>query len=135
MSDAPPVVSSPSAPQPLGRLPFPPFVQLLALVTIVAFAAGLFRLPKAIGRGLDAERGKRDLAAGQYAKASAELRRVLDAYPEAEDVRLDYGEAALKAGERAEGIKALMWFEGKKVTKEQSDRLDRLTSNVGGGEE
>lgn len=132
-SNAPPIIIPPPPPDqprlvPLEKIPYPPFVRILAALTLLAFVVGLVRAPRAIALGIDNERGKRALEAGKYPEAATALHRVFRAYPDANDARLDYATACLKADHLEEVFETLQWFEGKPVTKEENERLDSIAN-------
>jgi thioredoxin-like negative regulator of GroEL len=117
---------------PLEKIPYPPFVKVLAALTLIAFIVGLVRAPRAIALGIDNERGKRALEAGRYPEAAIALHRVFRAYPDANEARLDYATACLKADHLEEVFETLQWFEGKPVTKEEEERLNSIADEFSG---
>ena len=51
---------------------------------------------------------------------------MIHAFPDAKDTRIDYAEACVKADDPLGANEALLWFQGKEVTKEQNARLDSI---------
>ena len=129
MADAPPPLAM--APLTLAKLPYPPYVLALAAITAVAFLFALARAPRALGYGIEAERGRRALAAGRFAEADRRLGRVVRAFPEAKETRIDYAEACVKADDADGANEALGWFSGREVSKDENERLDAIQAEGG----
>lgn len=132
-TQAPPPFVPPTVeqhPQPLARLPLPPFVLILAVVTIIAFLIGLARFPGALSKGIAYERGHRKLEQGDAAEAAALLAPIAKEYPNALDVRIDLLEAYMRSDQFQEAGETLMTFDGVKVTREQETRLSVVESQL-----
>lgn len=111
---------------PLEKIPYPVPVLILAAVTVLAFLVGLVRTPHSLSVGIQAEHGAKALAAGNPQEAAVSLKKVLDEFPEARDVRLDYLDACLATGNLKDAFESLDWFDGKKVSKEEEERLNGI---------
>lgn len=110
---------------PLERLPFPPFVIVMAAVTILAFLAGIVRVPHALGSAITYEHGKRHLAEGNNVKAAAELQSVVKDFPNARTARLDLVDAYLNNQQYREAAITIEYFRDEKLNEEEYSRVDR----------
>lgn len=97
---------------------------------MVAFVAALVRVPTAFSQGIAYEKAKKELADGKYDAAGARLQRIVEIYPRSKEARLDFIEAASKGAHPEDAIESLMWFDGRRVTKEESERLDQLSGAI-----
>ena len=134
----PPVVEAPPAPAPqhaplvpLAGIPFPPLVKALAALTTVAFLLGLFRTPAAISNAVRHERGRKAIEAGKYDTAINQLSPLVEAFPAAEEARMDLVRAQIRGNRPKEALENLMWFEGKSVSKEEGEELNQLEQELG----
>jgi hypothetical protein len=131
-SDLPPVHDAPPPlpPEPLAKLPYPIFVRILAFVTLGAFLAGLVRLPRTLSLGMQAARAEKRLAQGRYYEAANGFRNVGIAYPNSNAMRIGYIEACLGGGDLRDAYGMLQIFQGKKMKKSESEKLDRLAADL-----
>ena len=125
---------SPEEPTPpmtlLPGIPFPPFVLALAAVTLIAFALGITRLPRALRLGADYERGSRMMEQGDAKGAAKYLKPVVDQYGNALDVKIQLMKAYVQSDDLGGAIDLWRSLEDVYVSKEQSAELDQIASSL-----
>lgn|GEM_PF-6375562 len=109
--------------KPLDKLPLPPFVIFMAIVTGVAFVLGLARFPHSLGNGLAYERGVAKLTAGDAKGAAAILEPLHKDYPADSELRIQLIRADIGSENLAAAAQLLQSFEGQKVSKEEEAEL------------
>jgi thioredoxin-like negative regulator of GroEL len=80
--------------------------------------------------GVYYERAKREAIEGNYRDAVKHLKSVVDAYPDATDVKIDLASAYLNSNQFSECEMILLGFEGTMVTTEESGRLNSIGRDV-----
>ncbi len=111
---------------PLEKIPYPPYVLVLAAITALAFLAGLVRLPGTIRSGIDYENATHLIEINQPQRAVVLLKPLVARYPDSKDIRADLAMAYALNGQLKEGATELDYFEGKEVDRKLNQKLDQI---------
>ncbi|MEI8280912.1 MAG: hypothetical protein WCG75_00765 [Armatimonadota bacterium] len=112
----------------MHKIPFPPFVVALAVISIIAFGVGLVRLPKTMSLSISYSQGKQAIAENRPTDAIAKLKPIVESYPDAEDVRIELFRASVMAGDADLANAQMRFFEGRSVSKTMNTELDTIAA-------
>lgn len=139
-SPVPPIVSvqppadlSSSAepePKPLDRIPTPPFVIALALITALVFVVSLVKAPSSTSDGIKYERAVRALASDHDAEAVPLLKPLVAKYPAADNVKIDLISAYINSGNPEAAVDLLNSFAGKELDKDSIAKLNAISAKM-----
>jgi outer membrane protein assembly factor BamD (BamD/ComL family) len=82
--------------------------------------------------GIAYEHANRAMTKGDPVAAAEGYSKVLDAYPNADDVRIDLFEAYTKSGDVPNAVKQFNYFHDRTISKDQLARLDGIAGELGG---